>query len=65
MGFGKIFIISGPAGIGKSTVCSRLVKNYGSNLKRIVTATTREPRPGEIDGVDYCFIDEETFLKYI
>jgi guanylate kinase len=65
MGFGKIFIISGPAGIGKSTVCSRLVENYGSNLKRIVTATTREPRSGEVDGVDYCFIDEVTFLKYI
>jgi guanylate kinase len=65
MGFGKIFIISGPAGIGKSTVCNRLVENYGGNLKRIVTATTRPPRSGEIDGVDYCFIDETTFLKYI
>jgi guanylate kinase len=65
MGFGKIFIISGPAGIGKSTVCNRLVENYGGNLKRIVTATTRPPRSGEVDGVDYCFIDEATFLKYI
>ncbi|MDR2372333.1 MAG: guanylate kinase [Puniceicoccales bacterium] len=65
MGFGKIFIISGPAGIGKSTVCNRLVESYGGNLKRIVTATTRPPRPGEVDGVDYCFIDEATFLKYI
>ncbi|MDR0740708.1 MAG: guanylate kinase [Puniceicoccales bacterium] len=65
MGFGKIFIISGPAGIGKSTVCNRLVESYGGNLKRIVTATTRPPRPGEVDGIDYCFIDEVTFLKYI
>ncbi|MDR1907170.1 MAG: guanylate kinase [Puniceicoccales bacterium] len=65
MGFGKIFIISGPAGIGKSTVCGRLVENYRGDLKRIVTTTTRKPRPGEVDGVDYCFIDEATFLKYI
>jgi guanylate kinase len=65
MGFGKIFIISGPAGIGKSTVCSRLVENYGRKLRRIVTATTRKPRSGEVDGVDYCFIDEATFWKYI
>ncbi|MDR1590947.1 MAG: guanylate kinase [Puniceicoccales bacterium] len=65
MGFGKIFIISGPAGVGKSTVCNRLVENYSGNLKRIVTVTTRNPRPNEVDGVDYCFIDEATFLKYI
>jgi guanylate kinase len=65
MGFGKVFVISGPAGIGKSTVCSRLVENYGCKLKKIVTATTRKPRSGEVDGVDYCFMDEATFLKYI
>jgi guanylate kinase len=65
MDFGKIFIVSGPAGIGKSTVCNRLVDHYGGNLKRIVTVTTRKPRPNEVDGVDYCFIDEATFLKYV
>jgi guanylate kinase len=65
MGFGKIFIISGPAGVGKSTVCNRLVKNYEGKLKRIVTATTRKPRPGEVDGVHYCFIDGATFVKHI
>jgi guanylate kinase len=62
---GKIFVVSGPAGVGKTTVCQRLLEYFPGRLKRIVTATTRPPRPGEIDGVDYCFIDEATFLKYI
>ncbi|MDR2812523.1 MAG: guanylate kinase [Puniceicoccales bacterium] len=65
MDCGKFFIVSGPAGVGKSTICGRLVKNNEGKLKRIVTTTTRKPRSGEVDGVDYCFVDEETFLKYI
>ena len=65
MSLGKIFIVSGPAGVGKSTVCERLLSEENINLKRIITATTRQPRPGEIDGKDYCFIDEKTFLRYI
>ncbi|MDR2806568.1 MAG: guanylate kinase [Puniceicoccales bacterium] len=62
---GKIFIISGPAGVGKSTVCRHLLNRFSGCLKRITTVTTRAPRPGEIDGIDYCFIDEATFLRYI
>ena len=65
MSLGKIFIVSGPAGVGKSTVCERLLSEENINLKRIITATTRQPRPGEIDGKDYCFLDEKTFLRYI
>lgn len=65
MSLGKIFIVSGPAGVGKSTVCERLLSENNINLKRIVTATTRQPRKGEIDGKDYCFINEKTFLRYI
>lgn len=62
---GKIFIVSGPTGVGKTTVCSRLVATHAKTIRRIVTATTRLPRPGEIDGVDYCFLDELTFLRHI
>ncbi|MDR0590335.1 MAG: guanylate kinase [Puniceicoccales bacterium] len=62
---GKVFIISGPAGVGKSTVCRHLLQHFPRCLKKITTATTRAPRPGEVNGVDYCFIDEATFLKYI
>ena len=65
MSLGKMFIVSGPAGVGKSTVCSQLIKMHSNSLRKIVTATTRLPRPGEIDGVDYCFLDEATFLRYI
>ena len=65
MSLGKIFIVSGPAGVGKSTVCNRLLAEGFGNLKKIVTATTRQPREGEIDGVDYCFLSEDTFLRYI
>jgi guanylate kinase len=62
---GKVFIISGPAGVGKSTVCQHLLQNFPGYLRKITTATTRIPRPGEVNGIDYCFIDEATFLKYI
>ncbi|MDR1435222.1 MAG: guanylate kinase [Puniceicoccales bacterium] len=63
--FGKVFMISGPAGVGKSTVSCRLLEHYPRQLKKIITITTRAPRLGEVNGVDYCFIDEATFLKYI
>ncbi|MDR3317584.1 MAG: guanylate kinase [Puniceicoccales bacterium] len=62
---GKIFLICGPAGVGKSTVCQRLLAHFPEHLRRITTATTRAPRPDEVNDVDYCFIDEATFLKYI
>ncbi|MDR2200653.1 MAG: guanylate kinase [Puniceicoccales bacterium] len=65
MELGKIFILSGPAGVGKSTVSRHLVEHCRGRLKKIVTVTTRMARPGEIDGVDYLFMDEETFLKHV
>jgi guanylate kinase len=63
--FGKVFMISGPAGVGKTTVSCRLLEYYPKQLKKIITVTTRPPRLGEVNNVDYCFIDEATFLKYI
>ena len=59
---GKTFIISGPSGVGKSTVLHALLEKR-ENLYFSVSATTRPPREGEIDGVHYHFLDEE-FLEY-
>lgn len=57
---GKTFIISGPSGVGKSTVLHALMQKR-DNLYFSVSATTRSPREGEQDGVDYHFIDSATF----
>ena len=57
---GLLFIVSGPAGSGKTTLCERMLAEL-SEVQRIVTSTTRAPRPGEVDTVDYYFFDHETF----
>ena len=61
---GKTFIISGPSGVGKSTVLSALFQGR-DDLYFSVSATTRTPRPGEKDGTDYHFIEPETFRQWI
>ena len=58
---GVIFIISGPAGSGKTTLCERLAQTHSPQLGRVVTATTRIPRTGEEDGLDYHFLTEGAF----
>ena len=57
----KIVAISGPAAVGKTTICDRLIKDFSSNLSRLITATTRPPRPGEFDGIDYLFLSTKDF----
>lgn len=59
-----LFILSGPAGSGKTTLCDRLVGDIGG-LERVVTSSTRKPRPGEIDGRDYYFFDDAGFDRLI
>ena len=61
---GKLFVISGASGVGKSTVLSKVMAAR-SDLRFSVSATTREPRPGEKDGVDYYFIPKEKFEAMI
>jgi guanylate kinase len=56
-------VISGPSGVGKSAVADRLLKD--SRFARAVTATTRAPRPGERDGVDYVFLSVDEFRRRI
>lgn len=62
---GIAFVISGPAGVGKTTICDRLIINYPDCLSRVVTVTTRKPRVGEIDGRDYHFVTKDKFKDLI
>ena len=58
---GLAVVLSGPSGAGKTTVCRRLIAQYG--YERSISATTRPPRAGERDGVDYHFMTRERFLE--
>lgn len=60
---GVILVVSGPAGSGKGTVC-RILKESGDFVVS-VSRTTRQPRPGEIDGVDYSFIEKSEFERLL
>ncbi len=60
---GKIVVISGPSGAGKGTVIRELLRQSPVRLVESVSATTRQPRPGEVDGVDYHFLSPETFAR--
>jgi len=62
MSKGKLFVISGPSGVGKSTAIAEVMRQY-PNLRFSVSATTREKRPGEVDGVSYFFLSREEFEK--
>lgn len=55
-----LLILAGPAGVGKSTLCDRLVREV-PGFERVVTATTRPPRPNEVHGRDYHFLSEAEF----
>ena len=57
---GFLFIVSGPAGSGKTTVCERILREV-PGLERVITSTTRAPRSGEVDTVDYYFFDYDSF----
>ncbi len=61
---GKLFVISGPSGAGKSTVIGELMK-LRDDLAFSCSVTTRAPRPGEVDGEDYFFIDWERYNAMI
>ena len=64
MSKGKLFVVSGASGVGKSSVLKRLMAER-SNLLFSVSATTRDPRPGEEEGVHYYFITQEQFQEMI
>jgi len=62
---GLLVVISGPSGVGKGTVRRALFEMENHDLVYSVSMTTRPPRPGEVDGVDYYFVSKETFEKRI
>lgn len=61
---GMLFVISGPAGAGKSEIVKTLLKKH-PDVRLSVSCTTRAPRPGEIDGVHYHFVSEERFDELV
>lgn len=64
MSKGRLFVISGASGVGKSSVLSQVMAQR-EDLRFSVSATTRAPRPGEQDGVNYYFVSKETFRDMI
>lgn len=65
MSKGKLIIISAPSGCGKSTIINEIIKNKSLKLEFSISATTREPRRGEKDGVNYYFLSLEEFKSAI
>lgn len=63
---GKLFLISASSGAGKTTLVREVIARFGDiQLKRVITYTTKTPRPGEQNGIDYHFLSEPEFLKKI
>ena len=61
---GVLLVVSGPSGVGKSTVIHKLMDMRGS-MEFSVSATTRHPRPGEVDGREYYFVTREKFMDMV
>ncbi|NPA49335.1 MAG: guanylate kinase [Thermodesulfobacteria bacterium] len=61
---GLVLVVSAPSGAGKTTLCQRLLAT-DHQISFSISYTTRKPRPGERHGVDYFFVDEETFQRMV
>jgi guanylate kinase len=60
---GKLVVLSGPSGVGKSTVVPQVFERLKGRIVPSISATTRPPRPGEVDGVNYHFLSPEEFTR--
>ena len=61
---GLLIVVSGPSGAGKGTICSALREQF-PNIQYSISMTTRDPRPGEVDGVNYYFADNARFEQLL
>ena len=61
---GNLFVVSGPSGVGKGTVIAKVLQNV-PNIEKSISATTRSPRPSELNGKDYFFISAEQFDQMV
>ena len=62
---GMLIVLSGPSGVGKGTVRKALFSQHGNDFQYSVSMTTRQPRPGEVNGKDYFFVSKEEFEQHI
>jgi guanylate kinase len=64
---GVLFVVSGPSGVGKTTLVNLFLQTYEKQMvvERVVTYTTRALRPGDVHGVDYYFISQDEFVEKI
>lgn len=62
---GMLIVLSGPSGVGKGTVRKALFSQPGNDFQYSVSMTTRQPRPGEVNGKDYFFVSQEEFEQHI
>jgi guanylate kinase len=65
MNKGKLIVIAAPSGSGKTSIVKELIKDNTLNLSFSISATTRKPRPNEVDGKDYYFKSQDEFKKLI
>lgn len=61
----KLFVLTGPSGVGKGTVLKKFFEKNKGDIIYSISATTRPPRPGEVEGVNYFFVSKEEFEKEI
>ena len=62
---GMLIVLSGPSGVGKGTVRKAIFDSNDNDFQYSVSMTTRKPRPGEVNGVDYYFVSKEEFEHHI
>ena len=62
---GVLFVFSGPSGVGKGTLKAKLIEEFADRIAYSVSATTRGPREGEVDGKDYFFISRQEFERRV
>ncbi|MDM8518240.1 guanylate kinase [Desulfobacterales bacterium HSG16] len=61
---GRLFVVSAPSGAGKTTLCNLLLHHF-TTMRYSISSTTRKPRPGEVDGIDYFFVEKQVFKQGI